>query len=132
MHEPVINDEVALIQVFVVGQDQSFMDFLAQVAFDPAHLVAPGAMVLPGGGGEDVNVEMPGEGFKGPDRCPEATSRGACLACAGPRNRACEGPNQDRLASFRGSMRPLRRSHKLRRKVWVCQFPGKKELALGG
>lgn len=54
----VIDEEVALIEMFIVGEDEAFVGGVAEVFLDPIKFVGPCGGVVPWGGGEDVGIEF--------------------------------------------------------------------------
>lgn len=54
----VVDEVIALVEVFVVRQDQPLVGRLTQVLLHPHHLIVPGGRILPGGRGQDVRIEM--------------------------------------------------------------------------
>ncbi|ABB23613.1 hypothetical protein Plut_0738 [Pelodictyon luteolum DSM 273] len=56
----VVDEEVADIEVLVVGEDEPLARGVAEMLPHPAQLVAPGRGVLPRGGGEDVGIKEQG------------------------------------------------------------------------
>ncbi len=72
----VVDQVVADVEVFVVGEDQSLVGCWPEVFFDPLEFVAGGGGVFPGWGGEDVDIKMVGEGDEGVDRILEGFHEG--------------------------------------------------------
>jgi len=57
MFRAVINQEISLIQIFVMRENEPLIGRSSEMLFDPQYLVAPGRRIFPRGSGENIGVE---------------------------------------------------------------------------